>query len=100
MPCTKTGLLSNQVSYLPPALHTMPKTGALNSLGNTARSTSNQYCSMAVACVVYRKIPASRMVLSPIAEPHRMSAVEKFISSDDDSSLLPRWYCDGPLAQE
>src|SRR6266850_1920389 len=98
MPWIMIGFGSHHVSYLPPALHTMATQGASKSFGKTCLSTSNQYCSIASSVFVYRKMPSSRRSLLPVAAPHRMSPVEKFMSSDDDSSLLPSWYCAGPLA--
>src|SRR4051812_42398738 len=99
MPWMKIGLASHQVSNLPPELHTIPTHGKSKPLGKTARSASNQYCSMASSVLVNRKMPASRSSFLPMAAPHRIRPVEKFMSSDDDSSLLPSWYCEGPFAQ-
>src|SRR6185295_18161242 len=99
MPWTKMGFASHHVSNLPPELHTMATQGKSKPFGKTALSASNQYCSIASSVFVNRKMPASRSSFLPVAAPQRMRPVEKFMSSDDDSSLLPSWYCEGPFAQ-
>src|SRR5688572_5147111 len=94
------GLRSHQVSYLPPLPHTMPRAERVNPSGKLSPSTSNQYCSTAAVRLVCRKMPRSRVARLPVSSPHRMTAVAKLASSDEDSWLFPSGNSEGPLAQE
>src|SRR5688572_15519140 len=89
MPWISSGLAVHQVAWATPWPQTMPATLGPYVAGKTVLLTSNQYCSMARVSFTYWKIPRSRMVLLPVAAPHRMRDVLNIIASDDDSWLLP-----------
>ena len=89
MPWIFSGSAVNQVAYAAPSPQTMPTVPCPNAAGKFSLSASNQYSLIAAACVVQMKMPASRMAVLPVACPHWIRALAKFMPSDEDSWLLP-----------